>query len=88
MPAAWSITTESMSTIVAILDNGLNYTHEDLYLNIWLNQGEIPLAIASILTDADADSLITFRDLNDDANAGFVSDKNANGYFDAGDLVN
>jgi subtilisin family serine protease len=37
------------------------------------------------LIDADGDGLITFRDLNDAANAGFVTDRNGTGYIDAGD---
>ncbi|HEY9219399.1 MAG TPA: S8 family serine peptidase [Phenylobacterium sp.] len=80
--------TGSMKVGVGIIDSGVDYTHKDLYLNIWLNQGEIPTAIKSALVDSDGDGVFTFRDLNAAANAAQVSDKNGNGRIDAGDLLN
>src|SRR5262245_11171808 len=53
MPEAWSVTTGNMAPVVALPDDGVDYTNPDLYLNIWLNQGEIPGTIAAALTDAD-----------------------------------
>jgi hypothetical protein len=87
MPAAWSVATGSMTTVVALLDDGVDYTNPDVYLNIWINQGEIPATLRANLTDVDGDGLITFRDLNDPANAAYVSDLNGNGYIDGGDLL-
>ncbi len=78
----------STSSIVGVVDTGIDYRHVDLYLNIWLNQKEIPTALRSALADVDRDGLITFRDLNNSANAAHVSDINANGRIDAGDLLN
>src|SRR5581483_1256887 len=63
------------------------YTDPDLYLNIWLNPGEIPAGLRANLADSDNDGLITFHDLNASANAGYVSDLNGNGYIDGGDLL-
>jgi subtilisin family serine protease len=40
--AAWDITTGSKSTVVAIIDTGIDYNHPDLIDNIWANPGEIP----------------------------------------------
>jgi len=80
--------TGSSKSIVGVIDTGIDYTHSDLYLNVWLNQGEISSVLRSTLTDVDIDGLITFYDLNNVANATRVTDFNFNGYIDAGDLLN
>lgn len=42
VPAAWDLTTGSRETIVANIDTGVAYFHEDLAPNMWRNPGEIP----------------------------------------------
>ena len=40
-PLAWDLTTGSAAVVVADIDTGLRYTHEDLAANAWRNPGEI-----------------------------------------------
>lgn len=86
-------------TVMGVIDTGIDYTHPDLYLNIWLNQGEIRnLGFFSQLLDGDSDGMITFWDLNAQWNQyraqnpqltvpAWLNDWNANGRIDAGDLL-
>ena len=39
---AWDVTTGSRDIVVAVIDTGIRYTHQDLVANMWVNEGEIP----------------------------------------------
>ncbi len=41
-PAAWDIKFGSSDVIIGILDTGVDWDHEDLADNIWVNEDEIP----------------------------------------------
>lgn len=39
---AWALTTGASAIVVAVIDTGIDYLHEDLRDNIWRNEREIP----------------------------------------------
>jgi subtilisin family serine protease len=85
---AWELTVGTTSTVVGVIDTGIDYTHPDLLFNIWIHQDEIPPDLRDQLHDVEGDGRITFRDLNSPVNAAFVQDMNGNGVIDPYDLLN
>ncbi len=39
---AWDITTGSEEIVIAVIDDGVNFSHEDINGNLWVNKDEIP----------------------------------------------
>jgi subtilisin family serine protease len=86
---AWDLTRGSATTVVGVIDTGIDYKHPDLYANVWINQAEIPSDRRANLADFDGDGIISFYDLNDARNQGRgkITDINGNGVIDGGDLL-
>lgn len=82
-PSAWDLSTGSSAVVVADIDTGLRYTHEDLAANAWVNPGEI----AGNGVDDDNDGFVDdvfgadFRD-----NDGDPLDDNGHGTHTAGTI--
>jgi subtilisin family serine protease len=41
-PEAWDVSSSASNIVVAVIDTGIRYTHEDLAANMWRNPNEIP----------------------------------------------
>lgn len=66
LESAWNITFGDSTVLIAIIDTGIDYEHEDLSANLWMNSGE----------DLNKNGVIDSSDFNgiDDDNNGFVDD--------------
>ncbi|MBF8293914.1 MAG: Thermophilic serine proteinase precursor, partial [Bacteroidetes bacterium] len=96
LPEAWEYQRGNAAVTVAVLDNGVDVTHPDLYKNIYLNNGEVPSAIVMSYRNASTEDglpdSLTFYDLNvpsvvDALSASGFRDTNGNGYIDGEDVV-
>jgi subtilisin family serine protease len=41
-PEAWDTATSASNIVVAVIDTGIRYTHQDLAANMWVNPDEVP----------------------------------------------
>ncbi len=40
-PAAWNFATDASDIIVAVIDTGIDYNHQDIHENMWINEAEL-----------------------------------------------
>lgn len=59
--------------VLASVDTGVDYTHPDLWKNIWVNQAEVPTAI-KFDVDANADFIVTTEEI-----LAYIEDYNGDG---------
>ncbi len=73
--AAWDVNHGSRDVVVGVIDTGIDYAHEDLAGNIWVNPGE----------DLNANGKVDSTDFNgvDDDDNGFVDDVQGWDFTDA-----
>ena len=73
---AWTVTTGDPSIIVASLDSGLDYRHNDLGPNVWQNLGEDADGDGATLYQVGGQWIMDLGDMNgvDDDGNGFIDD--------------
>jgi subtilisin family serine protease len=82
-PEAWDTRTSANPIIVAVIDTGVRYTHEDLAANMWTNPGEI----AGNGIDDDGNGYIDdVYGINAITNTGDPNDDNGHGTHVAGTI--
>ena len=87
---AWQVTLGRPDVVIAILDSGVDYDHEDLRDKIWLNRGELPIPAGACAPppgdphDCNGDGVFNVEDYATDPS---VTDTNGSGDVDRGDLA-
>ena len=80
-PEGWEIIQDASNVIIAVIDTGTRYTHQDLAANMWVNTGEIP----NDKIDNDQNGVIDDKfGFNSILNTGDPKDDNGHGTLVAG----
>ena len=80
---AWDVTVGSTNVIVAVVDSGIRYTHQDLAAQMWVNPDEIPGNGADDDNDGFIDNVYGLDAVNND---GDPMDDNGHGTHVAGTI--
>lgn len=82
-PEAWAITRNASNIVVAVIDTGVRFTHEELAQNMWRNPREIP----DNRRDDDGNGIIDdVHGLNAIDNSGVPNDEHGHGTHVAGTI--
>ena len=80
-PEAWDLFTGTSTVVVAGIDTGIDYTHQDLVDNMWTNDGEVPDNFIDDDGNGVVDDVYGFNAVN---NSGDPMDDHGHGTHTAG----
>ncbi|MHC4213343.1 MAG: S8 family serine peptidase, partial [Planctomycetota bacterium] len=84
-PAAWNLTTDATDIVVAVIDSGIDYNHQDIDENMWINEAELNGVAGEDDDDNDfIDDIYGYDFKNDD---GDPMDDNGHGTHVAGTIA-
>ena len=83
-PAAWNVTTGTVTITIAIVDTGVDLEHPDLAAKLWTNPGEIPANGLDDDRNGKIDDVHGWHFFHGGAENAFVQDDNGHGTHVAG----